>query len=141
MIDIVANASVGELVLIWAEDCNKCFATIDIVLQANARLTNVGISLHKQGQVLDHVRQQTESFADEPPPDVSDEIPVLDSLLTEETDSERALALLKRRKRLESILNKLSYLVERKNDLKPLQQTLRLQQKRLAHSWEEVMML
>ena len=73
-------------------------ATIDIVLQANARLTNVGISLHKQGQVLDHVRQQTEKFADEPPPDVSDEIPVLDSLLTEETDSERALALLKRQK-------------------------------------------
>ena len=101
-------------------------------MQANTRLTNVGISLHKQGQVLKHVRQQTDNFADDTQaiarPDRSE------SMVSKGADSDRALTLLRRRKRLESILNKLSYLVERKNDLKPLQQTIRLQEDQLSYS-------
>ena len=97
-------------------------------LQANARLTNVGISLHKQGQVLQHVHQQADDTTNSAQPDRSG------VTLSEGADSDRALALLRRRKRLESIMNKLSYLVERRNNLKPLRQTIRLQEEGLLHN-------
>ena len=99
-------------------------------MQANARLTNVGISLHKQGQVLQHVQQQAGGVADDTTAS-SDRSTVT---ISEGADNERTLALLRRRKRLESILNKLSFLVERRNNLKPLRQTIRLQEEGLVHS-------
>ena len=133
MIDVVANLSVGELGFIWTEDCDEAFDSIDIILQANARLTNVGISLHKQGQVLEHVQRQTDNLTDETPSNPRPERS--EATVNKGTDSDRALTLLRRRNRLESILNKLSYLVGSQNNLKPLQQTIKLQEERLVRSW------
>lgn len=104
----------------------------DRLSEANARLTNVGISLHKQGQVLEHVQRQTDNFTDETPSNPRPERS--EATVNKGTDSDRALTLLRRRNRLESILNKLSYLVGSQNNLKPLQQTIKLQEERLVRS-------
>merc|ERR1711892_5286 len=131
--DLNSEAQLKKLNLLKESLTQKnALVQADRLNEANTRLTNVGISLHKQGQVLKHVRQQTDNFADDTQaiarPDRSE------STVSKGADSDRALTLLRRRKRLESILNKLSYLVERKNDLKPLQQTIRLQEDQLSYS-------
>merc|ERR1711892_824858 len=131
--DLNSEAQLKKLNLLKESLTQKnALVQADRLNEANTRLTNVGISLHKQGQVLKHVRQQTDNIADDTKaiarPDRSE------STVSKGADSDRALTLLRRRKRLESILNKLSYLVERKNDLKPLQQTIRLQEDQLSYS-------
>ena len=97
-------------------------------------LTDVGISLHKQGQVLEHVGGQAEEFEDEGPrqvrPDRSD------GFQSHGEDRDKTVNLLRRRMRLESIVSKLSFLVGNRNNLVPLalQQTINLQEDRLVRS-------
>ena len=90
----------------------------------------MGISLHKQGQVLDHVRVHKKSITEEPPTNRNKDS--LSGLKTTSEESERALALQRRKERLQSILNKLSFLVQSRKNLRPLEETIRLQEQTLT---------
>merc|ERR1712223_732497 len=82
--------------------------------QENKKLTNVGISLHKQGQVLEHfVRKETPIQPDS----------------QEKHVSPRTQQLLNKKRRLQSILAELKLLAQAKKNLEALQPSLKLQEK------------
>jgi len=83
----------------------------------NQKLTHVGISLHKQGQVLEHL------IREEPPKIQSEQV-------TETiTTSKRTQELLNKKRRLQSILHELKQLAKVKQNIAAIQPTLRLQEK------------
>jgi len=85
----------------------------------NKQLTNVGISLHKQGQVLNH-------FGTVDPLSHTEE----DRKRSQEANKTKLL--LDKKKRLQSILSQLKLLVQAKKRLEALQPTLALQEKILS---------
>lgn len=87
------------------------------LMKENKKLTNVGISLHKQGQVLDHF--------------VKRKIPSLDTN-QDSLKRNRTEELLKKKKRLQALLSELKLLVQAKQNLAALQPTLKLQEQRLS---------
>jgi len=87
------------------------------LMKENKKLTNVGISLHKQGQVLDHL--------------VKRKIPSLDTN-QDSLKRNRTEELLKKKKRLQALLSELKLLVQAKQNLAALQPTLKLQEQRLS---------
>eukprot|EP00092_Neocalanus_flemingeri_P097339 GFUD01124047.1.p1 GENE.GFUD01124047.1~~GFUD01124047.1.p1 ORF type:complete len:136 (+),score=36.13 GFUD01124047.1:44-451(+) len=133
LVELNSEAQMKKLNLLKESLTQKtALVEADRLSEANARLTDVGISLHKQGQVLDQVQQHSQRFIDEAPsntrPDRSGATQSLGG------DSQKTLNLLRRKKRLESILKKLSFLVENRSNLEPLQQTIKLQEERLGRS-------
>jgi len=85
----------------------------------NKQLTNVGISLHKQGQVLNH-------FGTVDPLSHTEE----DRKRSQEANKTKLL--LDKKKRLQSILSQLKLLVQAKKRLEALQPTLALHEKILS---------
>ena len=94
-------------------------------------MTNVGISLHKQGQVLDHFIR-TENPKKKLPQGINEIVTKENNLnfsVTGNDNSKRTQELLDKKRRLQAILHELKLLAKAKQSLASFQPTLDLQEK------------
>lgn len=97
-------------------------------------MTNVGISLHKQGQVLDHFIR-TEKPKKKFPQGINEIVTKENNLnfsVTGNNNSKRTQELLDKKRRLQVILHELKLLAKAKQSLASFQPTLDLQEKILS---------
>ena len=106
------------------------------LMKENKKLTNVGISLHKQGQVLDHlVKRKIPSLDTNQGLRIRFKLGISDNLnFTDSLKRNRTEELLEKKKRLQALLSELKLLVQAKQNLAALQPTLKLQEQRLSSS-------
>lgn len=95
-----------------------------VISEANKRLTDVGVSLHKQGQILHHftatpsVRSQTVRQAENNSP----------------VGNKKTQELLQKKRRLQNLLKSLRLLAQAKKNIAALQPSLKLQEKILNNN-------
>ena len=103
-------------------------------LQENKKLTNVGISLHKQGQVIEHFVRKEAPIQPNPKGNFKTYIQKnlhrhKPEIFLEKHVSPRTQQLLNKKRRLQSILAELKLLAQAKKNLEALQPSLKLQEK------------
>ena len=103
-------------------------------MQENKKLTNVGISLHKQGQVIEHFVRKEAPIQPNPKGNFKTYIQKnlhrrKPEIFLEKHVSPRTQQLLNKKRRLQSILAELKLLAQAKKNLEALQPSLKLQEK------------